>query len=100
MAGSDYTHGEMEIAEQKRTWEGFITGTLWGSFIIILLVAYSTLTVALGMNWAVALGLCVGLGIVGGILMDMGSAWIASVVILAAIAVVVQIGIMIFGAFG
>lgn len=100
MAGSDYIHGEMEISEQTRTWEGFIKGTLWGSFIIILLVAYSTLTVALGMNWAVALGICAVMGIVGGTLMDMGSAWIATVVILAALAVVVQICIMLFGAFG
>ena len=100
MAGSDYIRGEMEISEQTRTWDGFIKATLWGSFIIILLVAYATLTVALGMNWAVALGLCAGLGIVGGLLMDMGSAWIATVVIMTALAVVVQIMIMLFGAFG
>jgi len=99
MAGSDYIRGEMDIAEQTRTWDGFIKGTLWGSFIIILLVAYSTFTVALGMNWAVALGLCAALGIVGGLALNMGSAWIATVVILSALAVILQVCIMLFSAF-
>jgi len=100
MAGSDYTHGEMDIAEQNRTWDGFIKGTLWSSFIIGLLVAYSTLTVALGMHWAVALGLCVIGGIVGGMALGMGSAWMATVVLLAALAVIVQVMIILFGALG
>lgn len=100
MAGSDYTHGEMNIAEQTRTWEGFLTATLWSCFIIALLVGYSTLTVALGMNWAVALGICAIGGIVGGLLMGMGSAWMATVVILTALAVIVQVLIMLFGALG
>ena len=30
MAGSDYTHGEMDIQEQARTWDGFVNFTLWG----------------------------------------------------------------------
>ena len=100
MAGSEYTHGEMDIAEQTRTWQGFITGTVWMSFIIVLLVTYSTLTVALGMNWLVALGLCAVTGIVGGLLLGLGSAWIATVVILSALAVIVQICIMLFGGAG
>lgn len=98
MAGSDYTHGEMNIAEQTRTWEGFIKGTLWSSFIMVLMIGYATLTVALGMHWTVALGLSLAVGIVGGLAMDMGSGWMATVVILAALALIIQVFIMLFGA--
>ena len=100
MASSEYTRGEMDIAEQTRTWEGFLTATLWSSFIIALLVGYSTLTVALGMHWVVALGICAIGGVVGGLLMGMGSAWLATVVMLSALAVIVQVMIMLFGALG
>ena len=35
MADSNYVHGEMDIASQKATWDGFITASTWGSFITI-----------------------------------------------------------------
>ena len=98
MAGSDYVHGSMDIEEQKRTWDGFITGSVWGSFIIILAVAYATLALATGLHWMVALGICVALGIGGGLLLGMGGAWIATVIGLTALAVIVQLLIAIFSA--
>lgn len=98
MAGSDYVHGEMEIEEQTRTWKGFITATVWSSFLIVLIVGYATLTVALGLHWMVALGLCVVGGVIGGLLLNMGGAWIATVIGLAAFAVILQIIITLFSA--
>ncbi|MEL7128725.1 MAG: aa3-type cytochrome c oxidase subunit IV [Pseudomonadota bacterium] len=98
MASSNHVHGEMEISEQERTWNGFLTGTLWGSFLIALILAYAVFTVALGMNWMVALGLCAVAGIGGGLLMGMGGAWIAAVAGLVALAVIIQIIITIFSA--
>lgn len=98
MAGSDYTHGEMDIQEQARTWDGFVNFTLWGSGLVMLVVAYSTFTIAMGMNWMVALFLCAIGGVLGGMFMGMGGAWIAAVIGLTALAVIIQITIMIFGA--
>ena len=98
MAGSDYVHGEMEISEQERTWSGFVTFTVWGAALIILILAYSTLTVAMGMHWVVALGLCVIGGFAAGWAMKMGAAWNATVLVLAGLAVIVQIVIMLTSA--
>lgn len=95
MAGSDYVHGEMEISEQERTWNGFVTFTVWGSALIMLLVAYSTFTVGMGMDWMVALGLCVIGGLLAGAGMKMGAAWNATVLVLAGLAVVVQLIIIV-----
>jgi hypothetical protein len=99
MAGSDYTHGEMDISEQARTWDGFVNFTLWGSGLILLILAYATFTVAMGMNWIVALVLCAIGGILGGMFMGMGGAWIAAVIAMSALAVIVQVIIMLAGAF-
>lgn len=98
MAGSDYTRGSMDIAEQNRTWDGFVNFTLWGSGLILLIVGYATLTVALGLHWIVALVLCAIGGIAGGAFMKMGGAWVATVVGLSGLAVVVQVLIILFGA--
>lgn len=98
MAETNYTHGEMEIGEQARTWNGFVTFTLWGSGLIILAVAYASLTVAMGMNWIVAVVLCAIGGLAGGAFMKMGGAWTATVVGLCGLAVFIQVLIMVFGA--
>ncbi len=98
MAGSDYVHGEMEIDEQVRTWDGFVKLTVWGSALIMLLVGYSTFTVAMGMHWMVALAICAIGGFAAGAAMKMGAAWNATVFLLAGLAVVVQIIIMITSA--
>lgn len=100
MADTDYVHGEMNIAEQERTFEGFLTGTVWGSGLIILIVGYATLTLSTGMHWVVALALMAGLGIAGGAFMGMGIAWIATVIGLTALAVVVQVLIGVFSLLG
>ncbi|MEO0981447.1 MAG: aa3-type cytochrome c oxidase subunit IV [Pseudomonadota bacterium] len=91
MNAAEYKHGEMDITDQAMTWKGFMTATQWSSFIIVLVIGYATFTLATGMNWLVALVLCAGVGVVGGLLMGMGGAWIATVVALSALAVFVQL---------
>lgn len=87
-----YVRGEMDITTQKSTWEGFMKVSLWASFIIVLVLGYATLTLtAIGMNWAVALGLMAIVGIAGGLFMSMGGAWIVTVVGLVILAVFLQI---------
>ena len=95
MASADYTRGKMDISDQSSTWSGFMTATLWGSAIIVLAVAYMAFTLALGMNWLVALVICAGAGLIGGLLRGMGGAWIATVIGLSALAVIIQITIWI-----
>lgn len=100
MAGADYTHGEMDITEQERTWNGFMTASTWGGLIIILMVAHSTFTLAMGMNWMVSLFLCLVGGVVAGMALSLGGAWLATMIGLTVLAVIVQIFIALFGLFG
>lgn len=95
MASADYTRGSMDISDQSSTWRGFITASLWGSAILLLVIAYLTFTLALGMHWLIALVLCAGAGLIGGVLMGMGGAWIATVIGLSALAVFIQVVIFI-----
>ena len=97
MATADYTHGEMDVSEQQKTWSGFMKGSLWFGAIVMMVVAYATFTLTMGMPWLVALVLIAGAAIVGGLAMDMGGAWVASVIGLAALAVVIQIIIALVG---
>lgn len=99
MATADYTHGEMDISEQSKTWTGFLKASTWGGAIIMMIVAYATFTLTMGMPWLIALVLVAGSAIVGGLAMNMGGAWVASVIGLSALAVVVQIIIGITGWF-
>ena len=88
---ADYTHGEMDITEQTNTWSGFLKGSMWFGIITMMIIAYATFTLTMGMPWIIALVLVAGAAIVGGLAMDMGGAWVASVIGLAALAVIVQI---------
>lgn len=90
----DYVRGEMDISTQESTWTGFMKVTQWTSFIIVLVLAYATFTITMGMHWVVALGLLAIVGIGGGLFMGMGSAWIGTVVGLSVFAVILQIIIM------
>ncbi len=98
MASADYTRGDMDVSEQQRTWDGFMRASLWGSAILMLVIGYAVLAVALGLNWFVALVICAGAGIVGGTLMNMGGAWLATVVGLSGLAVLIQFIITVTGA--
>lgn len=90
----DYVRGEMDISTQESTWTGFMKVTQWTSFIIVLVLAYATFTITMGMHWVVALGLLAIVGIGGGLFMGMGSAWIGTVVGLSVFAVILQMIIM------
>lgn len=97
MADTDYIRGDMDIASQKATWDGFMKASLWGGFITVLIVAYLTFAIAIGMNWVVSLVIVAGIGLVGGLAMGMGGAWIAAIIGLTALAVIIQIIITVFG---
>ncbi|MEM0986206.1 MAG: aa3-type cytochrome c oxidase subunit IV [Pseudomonadota bacterium] len=91
MESAEYARGEMDIAEQQRTWDGFMKASVWGSAIVSMVLMYTVLAIPLGINWFVSLVLTAGAGIVGGLAVNMGGAWIVTVIGLSGIAVLVQL---------
>ncbi|HAE25777.1 MULTISPECIES: aa3-type cytochrome c oxidase subunit IV [Hyphomonas] len=98
MAASEYHHGDMDIHDQEATWDGFIKGTTWGSLILALILGHAVLAVAIGIHWAVSLGLMTIVGIGSGIVLNLGGRWYATLVILLLTGVFVQLMIWLFGA--
>jgi Bacterial aa3 type cytochrome c oxidase subunit IV len=98
MATHEYHRGEMNIQDQKATWGGFITGSVWGGLIIILMVGHATLAIAIGLPWAVSLGIMAIVGFGAGVLMNLGGRWMATVVVMIFLALLVQAMIWLFGA--
>lgn len=96
MANSKYVRGEMNIDDQKATWNGFLVGTAWLSLVLVLVVLYSTLAIALGVHWMVSLLLSFVVGLGSGILLGLGTKWIATLIGLAVLAVVIQFFIGVF----
>lgn len=96
MASQEYHRGEMDISGQKATWDGFITGSVWGSLITIMIVGYATLAVAIGLHWTVSLGLMAIVGSGSGLLMNLGGRWMATVVVMIVLALIVQAFIWLF----
>lgn len=97
MAASEYHHGEMDIKDQKATWDGFLTFSVWGSLIIFLSVAHAVFTISLHIHWAVSLGILTVVGIGAGLLMNMGGRWMATVVLMLLTGLFVQFMIWLFG---
>ena len=96
MAASDYTRGEMNIDAQKSMFDGTMKAGAWGALITMLMLAYATFTLSIGMPWLVALVICAGSGVVIGLGMGYGGAWVATVVGLSGLALFVQLLIALF----
>ena len=96
MAASDYTRGEMEIEAQKSMYVGSMKAGAWGAIITLLMLGYATFTLSIGMPWLVALVVCAGAGIVIGLGMGFGGAWVATIVALSGLALFVQLLIVLF----
>ena len=96
MASNDYNRGEMDIEAQKSMYVGTMKAGAWGAIITILMLAYATFTLSIGMQWVVALALCAGAGIVIGLGMGFGGAWVATIVALTGLALFVQLLITLF----
>ncbi|MEL6724444.1 MAG: aa3-type cytochrome c oxidase subunit IV [Pseudomonadota bacterium] len=96
MASNDYSRGEMEIESQKAMFDGTMKAGAWGAIITLLIVAYSTFTLSIGMQWMVALALCAGAGVVIGLGMGFGGAWVATMIALSGLAIFVQVLIILF----
>ena len=97
MAASEYHHGEMDIHDQKATWDGFIRGSTWGGLILTLMIGHAILAVAIGLHWAVSMGLMTVVGIAAGLFLNLSGRWYATMVILIGLGLFVQFMIWLFG---
>ncbi|MEO1641738.1 MAG: aa3-type cytochrome c oxidase subunit IV [Pseudomonadota bacterium] len=98
MASDNYVRGEMQIEPQKNMYDGFMRAGMWGAVITMMAVAHSVLVLSLDMNWMVSLVLTAGAGLAVGVFMGFGTAWIATVVVLAGLAVFIQLLVFLFAA--
>ncbi len=96
MAASDYTHGEMNIDSQTKTFSSVMRASAWGAILTLMILAYMTFTLSIGMPWLVALAITAGASIAIGLFMGFGGAWVATIVGLSGVALFVQILIALF----
>ena len=96
MASSDYKHGEMNVDAQAGMYNGFMKAGAWGAILTLLMVGYATFILSIGMPWLVALVLCAGAGIVIGLGMGFGGAWIATIVAMSGLALFIQLLVGLF----
>lgn len=98
MASNDYVRGEMPVGAQKSMYEGFMKASMWGAVILLMGIGYSVLALSLDINWMVSLVLSAGFGLGVGLFMGFGTAWVATVVVLSALAVFIQLLVFLGGA--
>ena len=96
MAAGEYTRGEMNIDAQKGMYEGTMKAGTWGAIITLLGLAYATFILSMGMPWMVALVVCAGAGIVMGLGLGFGGAWVATIVGLSGLAIFIQLLVFVF----
>jgi len=95
MAASDYTHGEMNVDSQTKTFSSVMRASAWCAILTLLVLAYATFTLSIGMPWLVALAITAGAGIAIGLFMGFGGAWVATIVGLSGLALFVQVLIVV-----
>ncbi len=67
--------GEMDIQDQKDTFKHFVSFSLWGTLLTIMLVALLTVAFAMGFGWYAGLAAWVVIGAAAGFFMKMSGAW-------------------------
>ena len=77
---SDYTRGEMEISEQSNTFDGFISASVYGTGLLIMLLIASVLIFAAGISWLIAVSVMAVVGILYGVFLKLGGGWFATVI--------------------
>lgn len=100
MAGSagDYHKGDMPIVEQKSTWHFFMQATWWASMVTAMILLAATLHFAAGLSWWTAMAAAIVVGVAGGLFLNLGAAFFATVVALAILGGVVGLLMMLAGA--
>jgi Bacterial aa3 type cytochrome c oxidase subunit IV len=76
----DHSRGGMDIADQKGTFDGFMSVTVWSCALIAMGVAGLTVAFAMGAGWFAGVGVYAAVGVAIGLLMRMGGVWWASLI--------------------
>lgn len=75
-------HGQMTIEDQRQTFSGFLSATVWLGAISVQSIALLTLAFAIGAGWWAGLAAFVAIGVVAGLVFKMSGAWWASQAVL------------------
>lgn len=82
MAQSGQSHRHMDIQDQRDTYSGFLSASLWSGGLIIQGVALATLAFAIGSGWWPGLAAFVVIGTAIGLLFRMsGVYWAVQIVL-------------------
>jgi type IV secretory pathway VirB6-like protein len=82
MAQSGQSHGHMDIQDQRDTYAGFLSASLWSGGLIVQGIALATLAFAIGSGWWPGLAAFVAIGVAIGLLFRMsGVYWAVQIVI-------------------
>jgi hypothetical protein len=85
-----HTDAYMDMEARRAMWRNFGVVTLWTCMLLTLILGHAILTLTMGVNWLGSLILFTVLGVAGGLLMNMGGAWLATVFGLVILGLVVQ----------
>lgn len=77
MAGALHSssHGDMDIADQKATYSGFLTASVWGVTLVLQTVALLTFAFAIGLGWWAGFTGVVVIGVGAGLIFKTSPAW-------------------------
>jgi hypothetical protein len=92
-----HTDAYMDMSARRGMWKGFGNAAAWGSMLVLLTVGYATFTLTMHIPW---IGALIGFAVFGlalGMLMNMGGAWVATVVSLCVLALFIQLMIWVGG---
>lgn len=82
MGSHSDARGNMDIRDQKETFEGFLSASVWTGGLIIQSVALLTLAFAIGLGWWAGMGALVAIGIAFGFAFKLpGVYWATQIVI-------------------
>lgn len=75
MAAGGHARGEMDIHDQRDTFHGFLSASIWGCGLIAQSVALLTLAFAINMGWWPGLFAFVGIGVALGLFFRMSGVY-------------------------
>lgn len=75
MAQPSSAHGGMDIQDQKSTFSGFLSATVWGCTLAVQVIALLALAFAVNLGWWPALAALVVIGIAAGLVFRMSGVY-------------------------
>lgn len=81
-SAGDMHHGDMDVHDQRETFSGFLSATVWTGALIVQAVALLVLAFAIGAGWWAGFAAFAAIGVAVGLLFKMPGAWWASQVAL------------------